>query len=62
MSSTPEYSKMEDRKSKVLLMRGNLQIFPGMPGRISMTTRWKREEKDTLIQDVIDHGGISEKY
>jgi hypothetical protein len=27
MSSTPEYSKMEVRKSKVLLMRGNLQIF-----------------------------------
>ena len=53
MSSTPEYSKMDDRKSKVLLMRGNLQIFPGMPGRISMTTRWKREEKDTLIQDEL---------
>jgi hypothetical protein len=28
-------------------MKGNLQIFPGIAERISMTTRWKREEKDT---------------
>ena len=39
-------------------MKGNVQIFPGIAQRISMATRWKREEKDTFIQDVIgDKGG-----
>jgi len=28
-------------------MKGNLQIFPGIAERISMTTRGKRQEKDT---------------
>ena len=32
---------------KISLMTGNLQIFPGIAERISMTTRWKKEEKDT---------------
>jgi hypothetical protein len=38
---------MRDRKSRVSLMKGKLQIFPHIGERISMTTRWKREEKDT---------------
>jgi hypothetical protein len=53
----PGYSKSEDRKSRVLLMKGNVQIFPGIAQRISMATRWKREEKDTFIQDVSDNPG-----
>ena len=53
---------MGDRKSRVSLMKGNLQIFPGMPERISMTTRWKREEKDTLIQDEFLRQKVIKKY
>ena len=43
-------------------MKGNVQIFPGIAQRISMATRWKREEKDTFIQDDIDHRGASQNY
>jgi len=43
-------------------MKRNLQIFLSIAERISMTTKWKRKAKDTLIQDGFLREKITKKY